>query len=143
MERVKKITKILGIFVLAAILVAITFFHFAIESKGSLKWAFFPSVWTRAELLSLTPAGTTKDACINRIQSSLKYDSSNPIRRERGGALAEGMNSKQVGKSSIVIKLSSYRFKNSLLTQEVYASYAFDGDGRLLDILIEKTCLGP
>jgi len=133
----------IGLAFLVVILAVLAVFHFRVESRGDLKWAFYPEPWTRQALLKITPPGTSLRDCVRLIKTSLNYDVSDGLRIENNGATFSGIHPPVTGVKFVVIKLSNLRYKNSLLSDEVHASYGFDENGRLIDILVEKSSDGP
>lgn len=108
-----------------------------------------PRAQIRAELLSRTPVGTSTAEVLRFIEKNLREKPGAPAPRlEPGPATsASASSSGHAGTQHIRVVLGEYLANPALLLQaiplaiedRVTAQWAFDADGRLLDVFVEKT----
>lgn len=93
----------------------------------------------RSAILHYTPIGSSSDEVLTFVRNRLKYKHDRDLTYEHRPASKRGSGfyPTEIGKNNIFINLGTFGF-NPLLRTDVYVSWAFDKNDRLIDVIVEE-----
>ncbi len=96
-----------------------------------------PEEKIRAEILGYTPVGSSVDEVLIFVKKRLENKEKVEPFQEKKHGVYDRHTKKSVGKSEIQVWIGTYGF-NPLKRTDVFVSWAFDENDKLIDIIVEK-----